>query len=42
MASDVYSDLFADDLDAVGVALDHARSAARVPKTCPQTEHMSA
>lgn len=35
MTLDVYSDLFDDDLDAIGVALDQARSAASVPKLCP-------
>jgi len=36
MTLDTYSDLFDDDLDAVGVALDHARTTASVPKMCPQ------
>lgn len=34
MTLDVYADLFDDDLDAVGAALDSAR-AASVPKMCP-------
>ena len=35
MTLDVYSDLFDDDLDAIGIALDQARSLATVPKMCP-------
>lgn len=34
MTLDVYADLFDDDLDAVGTALDRAREAS-VPKLCP-------
>ena len=33
MTLDVYSDLFDDDLDAVGIALNHARSSASVGKS---------
>ena len=36
MTLDTYSDLFDEDLDAVAVTLDHAYSAVRVPKMCPQ------
>ena len=32
MTLDVYADLFDDDLDAVGVALDHAASSQSVGK----------
>jgi integrase len=35
MTLDVYSDLFDNDLDAVGAALDDAASRAGVPKLCP-------
>jgi len=35
MTLDTYADLFDDDLDAVGIALDNARSSAIVPKLCP-------
>lgn len=38
MTLDVYSDLFDDDLDAVGVALDHARSTASVGKMWAQPQ----
>lgn len=36
MTLDVYSDLFDDDLDAVGVALHHAVTAASVGKSWAQ------
>lgn len=43
MTLDVYSDLFDDDLDAVGIALNHARSAASVGKVWAQPrQHDSA
>ncbi len=35
---DVYADLFPDDLDAVAIALDHARTSQSVPKMCPQDQ----
>ncbi|AQA24338.1 phage integrase family protein [Rhodococcus sp. MTM3W5.2] len=35
MTLDTYADLFDDDLEAVGSALDDARSRASVPKVCP-------
>ena len=38
MTLDVYSDLFDDDLDAVGIALNHARSSASVGKSWAQTD----
>ncbi|MBY4570390.1 site-specific integrase [Gordonia sihwensis] len=41
MTLDTYADLFDDDLDAVGVALDHARSQAGVFKTCSSVEQTS-
>ena len=37
MTLDVYADLFDDDLDAVGIALDHARSGRSVGKMWAQT-----
>jgi len=39
MTLDVYSDLFDDDLDAVGIALDKAGSAAFVGETWAQPAH---
>lgn len=39
MTLDVYADLFDDDLDAVGAALDHAASQAGVPKMCPKSKN---
>ena len=38
MTLDVYADLFDDDLDAVAVALDEARTAS-VPNLCPPRAH---
>ncbi|MGW4331862.1 tyrosine-type recombinase/integrase [Rhodococcus koreensis] len=35
MTLDTYADLFDDDLEAVGAALDDARSRSSVPKVCP-------
>ncbi|MYR07461.1 tyrosine-type recombinase/integrase [Gordonia sp. SID5947] len=35
MTLDTYADLFDEDLDAVALALDAARSASSVPKVCP-------
>ncbi|WP_168706583.1 site-specific integrase [Gordonia paraffinivorans] len=39
MTLDTYADLFDEDLDAVGVALHHAASAAGVPNMCPNEAH---
>ncbi|WP_425524385.1 tyrosine-type recombinase/integrase [Clavibacter michiganensis] len=38
MTLDTYSDLFDDDLDAVGVALDQARTASSVGKMWARTD----
>ena len=38
MTLDVYADLFDDDLDSVGTALDHARSRQSVSKACPRAD----
>ena len=39
MTLDVYADLFDDDLDAVAIALDHARTSRSVSKVCPRGVH---
>jgi len=41
MTLDVYADLFDDDLDAVGVALDHASTSSSVGFSVGET-HQSA
>ncbi|MBM4640462.1 tyrosine-type recombinase/integrase [Rhodococcus hoagii] len=38
MTLDTYADLFDDDLEAVGTALDDARSRSSVPKACPPAD----
>jgi integrase len=39
MTSDIYSDLFDDDLEAVATALDHARSRENVGKMWARSGH---
>jgi integrase len=39
MTLDIYADLFDDDLEAVAVALDDARSRASVAKMWPRSGH---
>ncbi len=39
MTLDIYADLFDDDLDAVAVALDNARTRGSVSKACPPGVH---
>lgn len=36
MTLDTYADLFDDDLDAIGISLNQARSEAGVLKTCSE------